>query len=154
MYVCGNFLRDQFLRAEPPIAALAAAHYSEYQVQGSTVYFGNWTYTRQIGTPYTQPDGTSQYYSTADFYPRIPRWWQTGAGAWHGLDWLATVRPSEIRSGDALFSPFVAAGWSEAVEANLRPAQWLGLLKLLGCWGAEFFYAGFFSLHTPFPVII
>jgi hypothetical protein len=37
-------------------------------------------------------------------------------------------------------------------EGNIRPAQWLGLLKVLTVWGAEFFYAGFFSLSTPFPI--
>ena len=33
----------------------------------------------------------------------------------------------------------------------MRPAQWLGLLKILSAWGAEFFYSGFFSLGQPFP---
>ena len=46
------------------------------------------------------------------------------------------MRPSEIADGDDLFSPFVAAGWSIATEANFRPAQWLGMLKILGVWGA------------------
>ena len=147
-----TYFRDQFFKATPPIKALQGAHYSEYQVQGSSSFFGNWTFTREIGTPYTQADGTKQYYSTADFYPRKPAWWESGAGAWHGLSWLSTYsRPSELASGDVLFSPFVAAGWSGAVEANIRPAQWLGLLKVLSLWGAEFFYTGFFSLGVPFP---
>ena len=72
------YFRDQFLKATPPIKALEGCHYSEYQVQGSNVYFGNWTYTREINTPYTQPDGSTQFYSTADFYPRKPYWWETG----------------------------------------------------------------------------
>jgi hypothetical protein len=42
-------------------------------------------------------------------------------------------------------SPFVAAGWSGKQEENVRPAQWLGLLKIHAAWGAEWFYAGFFS---------
>jgi hypothetical protein len=71
--------------------------------------------------------------------------------AWHGLSWMAMVRPSELAAGDALYSPFVAAGWDGAAERNVRPAQWLGLLKILACWGAEFFYTGFFSLGQPFP---
>ena len=59
----------------------------------------------------------------------------------------ASLRRSEIENGDTLFSPFVAAGWSVAEEHNVRPAQWLGLLKILGAWGSEFYYTGFFSLH-------
>lgn len=62
------------------------------------------------------------------------------------------MRRSEIAAGDTIFSPFVAAGWHIAEEENVRPAQWLGLLKILGIWGAEFYYAGFFSLSKPFPI--
>ena len=103
-----TYFRDEFLKANPPIKALAAAHYSEYQVQGSSVYFGNWTVTREINTPYTQADGSTQYYSTADFYPRKPYWWESGAGAWHGLSWMSDyARPSELHNGDRLYSPFV-----------------------------------------------
>jgi hypothetical protein len=75
-------------------------------------------------------------------YPVHPEWWLSGAGAWHGFSWIEMVRPSEIADGDDLFSPFVAAGWSIATENNFRPAQWLGMLKILGVWGAEFFYTG------------
>jgi hypothetical protein len=50
-------------------------------------------------------------------------------------------------SGDALFSPYEAAGWSIAEqEHSVRLAPWLGLLKVLGIWGAEVYYAGFFSV--------
>lgn len=50
------------------------------------------------------------------------------------------VRESEIASGDILFSPFVAAGWSGKAERNLRPAQWLGILKVLlhHCFRTDF----------------
>ena len=34
-----------------------------------------------------------------------------------------------------------------SAEMNTRPPQWLGLLKLLAAWGAEWFYAGFFNVH-------
>ena len=37
------------------------------------------------------------------------------------------------------------------MEQNIRPAQWLGLLKILAGWGAEWYYTGFFSLGVPFP---
>jgi hypothetical protein len=77
--------------------------------------------------------------------------WDGINGAWRGLDWLAQMLPSQIATGDVVWSPFVAAGWSEMEELNTRPAQWIGLLKLLAVSGAEFFYAGFFNLHPAFP---
>lgn len=97
--------------------------------------FGNWSETRLINT--IGRDGMR--YSTADFYVPTPRLWYSGAGPWHGINWLEEVRRSEIKAGDTLFSPFVAAGWHIAEEENVRPAQWLGLLKVLGVWGAEFY---------------
>jgi hypothetical protein len=138
--------RDAIFKGVP--AMRKQAKYSEYQVQGTNVYFGNWSVVRAINTI---GRGT-MHYSTADFYVPHPSLWYSGAGPWHGLNWLEETRRSEIAAGDTLFSPFVAAGWSIAEEDNVRPAQWLGLLKLLGVWGAEFYYAGFFSLSSPFPI--
>jgi hypothetical protein len=43
---------------------------------------------------------------------------------------MKDVRPSEIAAGNPWFSPFVAAGWSGKAESNVRPPQWLGLMKL------------------------
>lgn len=71
--------RDKFM-VEPAFASLKDAHYSEYQVQGSTLYFGNWSITRQINTPWVQANGTTVYYSTEDMYPVKPKWWMSGAG--------------------------------------------------------------------------
>ena len=128
------------------------ARFSMYEVMGDNPYFGNWSVTRAIGDPW--PDaaagGKPTYYSTFDFYLQHPAQWWPGAGPDHGIGWAQTVRRSERALGDELFSPFVAAGWWGQEEYNLRPAQWLGLLKVLGVWGAEFFYTGFFSLRQPF----
>lgn len=44
-----------------------------------------------------------------------------------------------------------AAGWSGQSERNVRPAQWLSLMKILAAYGTEWFYSGFFSLGQPFP---
>jgi len=137
--------RDLFLHAGLP--ALANTHYSEYQVQGTTPYFGNWTWTRQINTPYANRGG--QHLSTADMYPVHMKWWMSGAGPWHGFSWIDNVRRSEIAAGDRFFSPFIAAGWSVAVERNLRPAMWLGMLKLLGAWGAVRILAAPFQPSAP-----
>ena len=57
-------------------------------------------------------------------------------GSWHSIDWLQQILPSQISTGDVVWSPFVAAGWSEREELNARPAQWLGLLKLLTVTGS------------------
>jgi hypothetical protein len=159
---------------DPGFKTLEKVHYSEYQVQGDNNYFGkfaftgiinpifatrcslplltpagNWTMTRHINTPYASRGG--QYYSTADFYPRHPQGWMTTSGPWHGIEWLLQVRAAEIARGDKFFSPFVAMGWSPHAEDNIRPAQSLGLLKIVQVWGAEFFYTGFFSVSKPFP---
>ncbi|MDX2246689.1 MAG: LamG-like jellyroll fold domain-containing protein [Bacteroidia bacterium] len=99
-----------------------------------------WTEARKVATPIN-----GQYYSTPDFYPRWPRNWEKWAGPWRGWDWIRICREREIAAGDRLFSPFVAAGWGKDPEENIRPSQWLGLLKNLGVVGAEFFYTGFFN---------
>lgn len=99
-----------------------------------------WTEARKIGSLIN-----GQYYSTPDFYPRWPRNWEKWAGPWRGWDWIRICRETEIAAGDRLFSPFVGAGWEKNPEENIRPSQWLGLLKNLGVVGAEFFYTGFFN---------
>jgi hypothetical protein len=91
------------------------------------------------------------YYSTPDFYVRWPYNWPKWAGAWHGWKWINDGRTVEIKSGDRFFSPFVAAGWANNPEVDVRPAQWLGLLKCLSVVGAEYFYTGYFVLKQPFP---
>ena len=151
--------RDKILKSG--LASLKGTSYSQYQVQGTNKnvenYYGNWTYTREINTPLPKHSGTgSSFYSTIDLYPGNC-WdsycsWFAGAGAWHALNMLDSDRPAAQSLGDDLFSPFVAAGWSPESERNIRPAQWLGMLKLIGVWGAEFYYAGFFSLGAPWPV--
>ena len=65
-------------------------------------------------------------------YEVITRWpsnWKTWQGPWHGLKWIVEARYHEIQDGDKLFSPYVAAGWDENPERDVRPGQWLGLLK-------------------------
>jgi hypothetical protein len=55
------------------------------------------------------------------------------------------------RNPDHLFSPWVSAGWSPLEFINMRPAQWLGLLKAMSASGAEYFNVGFFeSTHDCF----
>ena len=51
----------------------------------------------------------------------------------------------EIAQGDEFFSPFIAPGWSEREEMNLRPAQTLGILKALFVVGAEYIHVSIIS---------
>ena len=127
---------------------LNSGKFTQYQIQGTNPYFGNWTVTRHIMNRLKN----DQFYSCADFYPTNPATvFSFSRGPWHGIGWMKEVRRSEIANGNPWWSPFVAAGWSGASEHNIRPGQWLGLMKLFSVWGAEFFYAGFFSTAKPFP---
>lgn len=84
-------------------------------------------------------------YPTPDFYPRWPDNWQNAKGAYNGYGTVAAGRVTEIGLGDRFFSPFVSAGWGEE-ENNIRPAQWLALLKSMVMLGADFFYTGYFNV--------
>ena len=89
-------------------------------------------------------------YSTMDFYPITPSRWKIqatnlsiddNAAVPKGWRWLARARQAEIKQGDKLFAPYVAAGWYFDEERNFRPGQWLGLLKGLGLTGVDFYHA-------------
>ncbi len=141
--------RDIFMSHLPK-----TTRFTQYQIQGTNPWFGNWSITREIQSMLKK----NQYYSCADFYPfsqydqtSTPKVVFKSSGPWHGIDWMQMVRQSEIASGNPYFSPFIAAGWSKQSEYNILPGQWLGLMKLFGVWGAEFYYTGFFSLSSPFP---
>lgn len=84
-------------------------------------------------------------YPTPDFYPRWPDNWQNARGAFNGYGAVARGRVTEIALGDRFFTPFVSAGWGEE-ENNIRPAQWLALLKAMVMLGADFFYTGYFNV--------
>lgn len=127
---------------------LGSAAYSEFEVEGSTAYFGRWPILRGIMTPGGPANAAptrGPRHATVNFYVTRPGEWDVGAGSWHGLDWLSMVLPSQIASGDHIYTPVVSPGWSAAEERNVRPAQFLGLLKCAAATGAEWFYTGFFS---------
>lgn len=127
------------------IPELKDTKFNFYTVEGGPVNCFEWPIMKKIQSPHN-----GMYYSTPDFYPRWPRNWKEWEGPWHGWSWIESGRKKEIKDGDHLFSPFVAAGWSKVQEEDVRPGQWLGLLKCLGVVGAEFYYVGYFSLSTPF----
>lgn len=136
--------RDYMLSPSP------TTKYGEYEVAGTEGGTGNWTFMRQIMSPEStggERNGRwgNMRYSKASIYPGAsgPGGYDTG---WMGgLDYLELYRPSEIKAGDEIFSPFVAAGWRSAVETNMRPAQWLGFLKIMTALGAEYVETGFFA---------
>lgn len=82
---------------------------------------------------------------TPDFYPRYPDNWHTARGGNSGFGPVAAGRVTEMALGDKLFSPFVSAGWGPE-QNNIRPAQWLALLKAMVMLGADFFYVGYFNV--------
>jgi hypothetical protein len=133
--------RDQFMS----LPRFANAKFSEYRLDGHRTYQFRWEQTRYINTPIN-----GQYYSTADFYVRYPYNWRNWISAWHGWQWIVESRYNELALGDKLYSPFVAAGWDINPENDVRPAQWLGLLKCLGMTGAEFYYAGYFNEQASY----
>ena len=139
--------RDRFMRDRVARSLLGTAAYSEFEVEGSTAYFGRWPILREIMTPGGSAPVTKKTprHATVDLYVTHPREWDIGAGSWHGLDWLSMVLPSQLASNDSIFTPFVSPGWNAAEEKNVRPAQFLGLLKMIAAAGAEWFYTGFFS---------
>lgn len=132
--------RDQFMSVSP------GTIFTHYALDGQTDYRPVWNQSRTINT---QING--KYYPTGDFYPRWPNNWKAWAGAWHGLGWFADCKYYELQNGDDLMSPFVCAGWNIDETVNVRPSQYLAMLKILSNWGSEFFYTGYFSLAAPYP---
>ncbi len=137
-----NTYSNCFMKEMPE---LKNTSFTIYTVEGGPIDRFNWTVMKKSMTPIN-----GNYYSTPDFYPRWAKNWKDWMGAWHGWKWIETGRKTEINDGDKLFSPFVAAGWSKKQEDDIRPGQWLGLLKCLSVIGAEFYYVGYFSLSSPF----
>lgn len=110
------------------LSAMNASYWPDYKMRRKLNQFSN-----------------KQIYSTPDFYPSSPENWLNANGALNGFTQLARGRLIEIQAGDLSFSPFVSAGWGKE-ELNIRPAQWLALLKSMVMLGADFFYTGYFNI--------
>ncbi len=137
-----NVYAAAFMKTLPE---LKNTRYSLYGTEGGPINCFKWSIMKKCQTPVN-----GIYYSTPDFYPRWPKNWKDWSGPWHGWRWIDIGRKVEIKDGDYLFSPFVAAGWSSNPEDDIRPGQWLGLLKCLSVIGAEYYYVGYFNLGAPF----
>lgn len=122
----------------------ASTIFSIFQVSAvQPDFWGDYEYRKKLNR---MPDGSIR--STPDFYPFTPSNWQLVNGPYNGYGMIAKGRATEIQSGDTNFSPFVAAGWQDEKE-NIRPAQWLALLKSMVMLGADFFYVGYFNVTGP-----
>ncbi|MFT4015873.1 MAG: hypothetical protein QM668_02820 [Agriterribacter sp.] len=99
-------------------------------------------YTERINTN-TYFNGTPR--STPAFYPARPDNWRTASGPRNGYGTVAEGRKREIALGVKCFAPFVSPGWG-LEENNIRPGQWLGLLKAMVMLGADFFHVGYFNV--------
>lgn len=91
-----------------------------------------------------QPQINGRYYSTPAFYPvNSGAWRSQPIGPYATMPTLLEGRKVEMELGpeESLFSPFVSPGWNTLPEENIRPGQYLGILKLLGATGAEFYHA-------------
>lgn len=83
--------------------------------------------------------------STPAFYPARPDNWRISSGPLNGYGTVAAGRKKEMALGVKFFAPFINAGWN-LEEKNIRPAQWLGLLKSMVMLGADFFHVGYFNV--------
>lgn len=135
--------RDAMLESNPLLKGKTKfSYYSVDGMGGHAMYTTrSWTQIKEVQKNFP----TDNFYATPDYYPTAPHAWDKSYGAWHGTDWVRICRHVELADGDRLFSPFVAAGWSDNPTQNIRPAQWLGLMKAFGVLGSEFYYTGFFG---------
>ena len=83
--------------------------------------------------------------STFDLYPRFPYNWRYNISAFRGWQPLVEARNTEIANGNRYFTPFISPGYDVNEEKNIRPAQWLGLLKATALMGARSFYTAYFN---------
>lgn len=123
-----------------------------YSISGNENYDGDYRYTRMQNEPVPATidplsDGSDRFrYSTPYIYPSSAfRWYYTIADR-RGLSWLLDARQAEIDAGSPWAMPYVAPGWAYMEEKNIRPPQWLGMLKVMGVAGALTYVPGFFII--------
>lgn len=129
--------------------------YSQYQICGDTAYRFLWKYTQYVNDP-IEGNNFNDRMATQDFYVRWPSNWAVGTSAWNGWQRYIMTLKYQLAYGDSSTAPFVGAGWSTTSDSsNVRPAQWLGLLKALVGSGARYFHTGYFneaaSYNSPNP---
>lgn len=129
------------------IAAFANVGFTMYNVDGwdgsiSPIPYWRWNFSQYRKCNEDPYFGNC---ATFDFYPRYPWNWRFHSGAWRGLQPWIESKNVETVAGAKYSTPFVGAGWNVNEEQNMRPGQWLGLLKILAMQGARSFYSGYFN---------
>ncbi len=112
----------------------------------------NWNYTTgrevspKIKVPFTSPT-TNNYYNTNNLYVANTQYWNSENGASNqGLNNIREELQDAIAVVDKFSSPYVtptsyyASNWQTNFRKDIRPGQWLGMLKYTAVTGAEFFY--------------
>jgi hypothetical protein len=151
-----NNYRNQFFDPST-FGQLTDAMYLNYAVDGRDDYGQYFRYKYDIMRETNSEIGSSGHYlSTPDFYPQNASKWNPTVGDRHGIQWMNEARIVELGVGmeDNRYAPYVSAGWEHYEEKNIRPAQWLGLLKAVGIMGVDLFHTAFFNLgkiKTPEP---
>jgi Ig-like domain CHU_C associated len=154
--------RDELItNSAPSFPQLQNTKFSKYLISSvyTNSYFEDYYQHRVLQTPFVH-SGNINYYSTPPFYIRAAHEWKQPQG---GTNWGVkqmivnpfnggTGRKAEIEQlGDSLFAPFVSAGWTEEY-INVRPGQWLGLLKIMGLVGADYYHTGYFNVTSPVTI--
>lgn len=138
------------IRSIPEFSNTAFTIYILEGLDGS-VAFQNGIVSRYLLSKYKEVNEDPDFGATTtfSFYPRYPWNWRQWTGAWVGLQPFYESRTVETNTRIKYTTPFVACGWNENEEENMRPAQWLGILKILGMTGSRMFYSGYF--YETFP---
>jgi len=131
------------------IPAFDSTGFTVYIIEGldGSVAFQGGIVSRYLLSKYKEVNEDPVFGATTtfSFYPRYPWNWRYWTGAWVGLQPFYESRTVETNTNIKYTTPFVACGWNVNEELNMRPAQWLGILKVLGMTGSRMFYSGYFN---------
>jgi hypothetical protein len=146
-YTFGKLLIDS-MRSITPFANTA---YTQYRIDGQ-----DGTNGRNFFEPAFKErrkfnsDPNYGQCSTYDFYPRWPYNWRFNISAFRGIQPMVEARNTEIALGNRYFTPFITGGYDVNEENNMRPAQYLGLLKIVSMYGARSFYTAYFNEQSSY----
>jgi hypothetical protein len=85
---------------------------------------------------------------TCQFYPRYPWNWREWFSADRGINFYMNSKIQELKDGCPLNTPYICFGWDKREENNIRPAQALGLAKILKVAGSSYFFSAYFTIGS------